>query len=245
MSHSWRDVFHLANEGAKAKVEDSIKEGMDPKIQLNMAIQQMQEQYSKLKAAAATVMANRDRQVARRTQVQREIDRLTTSAKTAAANNRMDDARRFAVSLDAQQQLAAQIDQELPSLNAAADDAKHHLESFAQAMEEKMRERVALMDQLDQAKANEQLDQALKTFSDLGGDSIIPSFSDISDKIQQREAVSRNSVALNSADPHLAELDAHVQEQNDRADAILASIIQPAQITAESSAPAQATAEPK
>jgi phage shock protein A len=231
MSHSWKDVFHLANEGAKAKVEDSIKEGMDPKIQLNMAIQTMQEQYGKLKTAAATVMANRDRQQQRRDQTQREIDRLTASIKTAAANNRMDDARRMAVNLDSQQQLLAQIEQELPSLNAAADDAKHHLDAFAQAMEEKMRERVSLMNQLDQAKANEQLDTALKSFSDISGDSIIPSFDDISDKIQNREALARNSVALNAADPHLAELDAHVQEQNDRADSILASILQPAEIT--------------
>jgi phage shock protein A len=217
-------LFGLANEQAKAKVEDQLNANVDPKIQMNMAIQQMKEEYGKLHEAAAEVMANRDRAVTRRTQIQRDIDRLKQSAITAANAGRTDDARRFALDLDSQQQMIESLDQELPALQANAEAAEAHLKAFAQSMNEKMQERVRLMSQLDQAKANEQLHAAMQTFSDMSGSLTTPSFDEIADKIGQREAKANNMAALDANDPNLAELDAHVREHNDRADALLAQL---------------------
>jgi phage shock protein A len=224
MSHSWRQLFGLANEQAKAKVEDQLNSNADPKIQMNMAIQEMREQYGKLHEAAAEVMANRDRAVSRRAQIERDINRLKQSAVAAQKAGRTDDARRFALDLDNQMQIAQGLDQEIPALQQNADAAEQHLKAFADAMNEKMQERIRLMSQLDQAKANEQLHSAMQTFSDLSGSLTTPSFAEISEKIEKREAVSRNSVALDQTDPNLAELDAHVREHNDRADSILAEL---------------------
>lgn len=223
MSHSWKHIFGMANEAAKASVEQKLADGIDPKVQLNQAIQEMQEQYGKLKAAAAVVMADAERAQQRRGQLQRAADRLTVSIKAALAKGDQDQARRFAVELDNNQQEIAHLDESLPGMQDAADAAKHHLEAFAQAMEEKMRQRTQLLASLDQAKANEQLDAALRTMSDMSASSTVPSFEQISEKIDQRAAVAKSSVSLNAADPRLAELDAHVQEQNDRADMLLAS----------------------
>lgn len=224
MSHSWRHILGMANENAKAQVEAKMNDAMDPKIQLNMAIQEMQEQYGKLKGAAATVIADAERQQQKASQLQRQIDQWTASAKAAVAAGRTDDARRVAMNIDGAQQQLQAINETLPQQQAAAEDAKKHLEAFANEMEAKMRQRAQLLNSLDQAKANEQLDAAMKTMSDMSGGTEIPSFDEIQDKIEQRAASARANASLSGTDPHLAELEVHLNEQNDRADAILASL---------------------
>lgn len=236
---SWHHIFEKANKAAQAAVDDKLNDAIDPKIQIGQAIEEAQRQFGELKAASAVVMANYERTTQRRGQLQRQLDQLGNSIKSAKAaidsatndtekTRRTNQARSFAMQYAQVQDELAHIDEQLPALKEASDAAQHHCEDFAQVVTEKMRERTRLLSDLDQAKADEHLNAALKTMSDLTGSSTVPTFAQVEDKIEQRKSVAHASVALNAADPSLAELDAHVQERHDQADAILASFDTPA-----------------
>jgi phage shock protein A len=184
-----------------AKLSGKFEESADPKVQLEQAITEAQEQHRRLKEQAANVIANQkqaelalNRSMEELTKVngnarqallmaadadkagdQRKAQELTVAAESLA--NRMIELER---TVESQKQMVLQSTQ-------AADQAKAAVQTNSAQLQRKLAERQKLLSQLDQAKMQEQMNTAMASLTETVGQDV-PTMEEVRRKIEARYA---------------------------------------------------------
>ena len=184
-----------------AKVSSVFNEKADPKVQLEQAITEAQDQHRRLKEQAANVIANQKQTEMRLNAAMDELEKYNRNAQQAvimadeAANS--GDTTKAAEYTSAAEAFANQLiskETEIENLKTmslqstqAADQAKAAVNQNARLLQEKLAEKQKLLSQLDQAKMAEQMNTAMSTLTEtVGGD--VPTLAEVRDKIETRYA---------------------------------------------------------
>jgi phage shock protein A len=184
-----------------AKLSGRFEENADPKVQLEQAISEAQDQHRRLKEQAANVIAN---QKQTEMQLNRAMTTLEgTNAKARQAVLMADDAQKRGDTVKAGEYTKAaesfaaaliQTEKQVDSLKQlslqstqAADQAKAAVQQNSSLLQQKLAERQKLLSQLDQAKMQEQMNRAMTTLSETVGQDV-PTLEEVRDKIEARYA---------------------------------------------------------
>ena len=195
-----------------AKLTGDFNEKADPKVQLEQAIQEAQDQHRRLKEQAANVIANQKQTEIRLNRTMEEYEKIAGNAKQAVMM--ADDAQKAgnatktleytqAAESFANRMIALEREvEDLKSLHLqasqAADQAKSAVNQNSAALQKKLGERQQLLSQLDQAKMQEQLNSAMSSLSETVGDEV-PSFEEVRAKVEGRYAKAKGMSELNEA----------------------------------------------
>ena len=184
-----------------AALTGKFNEVADPKVQLEQAIIEAQEQHRRLKEQAANVIANQKQTEMRLNRAMSELEKVNASARQAVlmaddATKRGDTAKaaEFTRAAEAFANRLISIEKEVESLKAlslqaaqASDQAKTAVQQNSSALQKRLAERQRLLSQLDQAKMQEQMNRAMATLSETVGQDV-PTLEEVRDKIEQRYA---------------------------------------------------------
>jgi phage shock protein A len=192
-----------------AALTGKFNEVADPKVQLEQAIMEAQDQHRRLKEQAANVIANQKQTEMRLNRAMEELEKVNASARQAVmmadeATKRGDAAKAAeytrAAEAFANRLIATEKDVEgLKTLamqtTQASDQAKAAVAQNSSALQKKLAERQKLLSQLDQAKMQEQMNRAMATLSETVGQDV-PTLEEVRDKIEQRYAKALGSSEL-------------------------------------------------
>ena len=184
-----------------AKLSGSLEERADPKVQLEQAIQEAQEQHRRLTEQAANVIAHQKQTQMRLDRAQDELDKVTGNARqallltdeattkgdTAKALEYQQAAESFANRLIALEHEVEGLKTMLLDATQNADAAKSAVQKNSSALQKKLSERQRLLSQLDQAKMQEQMNKAMSQLTATVGEDV-PTFEEIREKIESRTA---------------------------------------------------------
>ena len=184
-----------------AKTDSRFEESADPKIQLEQAIADAQDQHRRLVEQAANVVANQKQHELQLNRAMEELEKVNRSTRQALmmaqdASNKgdMDRAREYNQTAEAfANRLIATENQvnDLKTLSLqsaqAADQARAAVQQNSLALQQKLAERQKLLSQLDQAKMQEQLNRAMSSLNQTV-DSSAPSLDQVRAKIEARYA---------------------------------------------------------
>ncbi|MST33478.1 PspA/IM30 family protein [Acidimicrobiaceae bacterium USS-CC1] len=195
-----------------AKINNKLEERADPKIQLEQAIQEAQEQHRMLVEQAANVIA---RQKQTELQLNRAMDDLAktnqstrqalvlaqqaqASGDAAKAAQYNQAAEGFANQLVAIEQRVQDLKQISLQTAQASDQAKAAVQQNSTRLQQQLAERNNLLNQLEQARMQEQLNAATSQLSQtVGGD--VPSLDQVREKIESRYAKAVGTSELGNA----------------------------------------------
>jgi phage shock protein A len=192
-----------------AKTDSRFEAGADPKIQLEQAIADAQEQHRRLVEQAANVVANQKQHELQLNRAMEELERVNGStrqalmmAQDAAQRGDTDKAREYNQTAEAfANRLIATENQvnDLKTLSLqsaqAADQARAAVQQNSLALQQKLAERQKLLSQLDQAKMQEQLNRAMSSLNQTV-DQTAPSLEQVRAKIEARYARALGSSEL-------------------------------------------------
>jgi phage shock protein A len=184
-----------------AKTESRFEESADPKVQLEQAIADAQEQHRRLVEQAANVVANQKQHELQLNRALEELERVNGStrqalmmAEDASRRGDSDKAREYNQTAEAfANRLIATENQvnDLKTLSLqsaqAADQARAAVQQNSLALQQKLAERQKLLSQLDQAKMQEQLNRAMSSLNQTV-DQTAPSLDQVRAKIEARYA---------------------------------------------------------
>jgi phage shock protein A len=173
----------------------------DPKVQLEQAITEAQDQHRRLVEQAANVIANQKQTEIQLNRAVGEQDKLSGSARqalvmandaaargdTQKAADYNQAAEGFANRLIATEKQVSDLKTMHLQTTQAADQAKTAVAQNSAALQQKLAERQKLLSQLDQAKMQEQLNRAMSTLSETVGQDT-PSLEEVRTKIETRYA---------------------------------------------------------
>jgi len=192
-----------------AKVSGSLEERADPKVQLEQAITEAQEQHRKLREQAANVIANQKQLEMHLSRTMAELEKANGNARqalmmssSAAGSGDAVKAREYDAAAESITTRMIELeksveDQKTMVLQAtqAADQAKAAVQQNSVALQKKLAERQKLLSQLDQAKMQEQLNTAMSSLSESVGQDV-PTFDEVRDKIEARYAKAKGVAEL-------------------------------------------------
>jgi phage shock protein A len=194
-------LFRRMGRYMTALFGSKFNEMADPKIQLEQAIMEAQEQHRRLTEQAANVIANQKQTEMRLNRSMEELGRTNASTKQALlmaddATKRGDSAKAaeytqaaegFANRLIAVEKQVEDLKSMHLQTTQAADQAKAAVNQNSAALQKKLAERQKLLSQLDQAKMQEQMNRAMASLSETVGQDV-PTFDEVRGKIEQRYA---------------------------------------------------------
>jgi phage shock protein A len=193
-----------------------VDERADPKIQIQQAIQEAQNQHAQLTRQAANVIGNQrqlemklDRQLNQVDTLQAQAkqalvlaDKARSEGNEAKAQDFEETAQALANQLVSAEQSAEDMKTMHDQAMQAAAQAREAVDNNATMLQEKLAERTKLLSQLDQAKMQETVSASLQQMSEMAAPSNVPSLDEVRDKIEQRYAnalgqadLAKNSVA--------------------------------------------------
>ena len=192
-----------------AALTGRFNELADPKVQLEQAIIEAQEQHRRLTEQAANVIANQKQTEMRLNRAMEALEKVSASTRQAVvmadeATSRGDTAKAAEYTRAAEsfagRLIAAEKEveglKELSLQSAqASDQAKKAVAQNSSALQKKLSERQKLLSQLDQAKMQEQMSKAMATLSQAVGQDV-PSLEEVRDKIEQRYARAQGTAEL-------------------------------------------------
>lgn len=194
-----------------------------PEIQLEQAIEEARAQHRRLSEQAANVIANQQ-------QVQRRLDRTVVELERADASarqgllladreDRLGDSARASALLAtaescAERSLALEhdvrdLEQQVLDATRAAQSAKSAVVANAEALRKHLAQREKLLSTLDQARMQDQLNNAMRQFDAAVGDTV-PTLDEVSRKIDARLDRARARAELAAA--QTPEIDLHMAE---------------------------------
>ena len=182
-----------------ALLTGKFNEMADPKVQLEQALIEAQEQHRRLTEQAANVIANQKQAELRLNRALQELEKVNGSARKAVmmadeAAKRGDAAKaaEYTRAAESFAQRLISVEKEVEDLKAlslaaaqASDQAKSAVSQNSMALQKKLAERQKLLSQLDQAKMQEQMNTAMASLSQTIGQDV-PSLEEVRDKIEQR-----------------------------------------------------------
>ncbi len=220
-----------------AKLNSDFNERADPKIQLEQAITEAQDQHRRLKEQAANVIANQKQAEMRLNRSLEEYEKLNLNARQAVlmadeATKTGDEAKatQFAQAAEAFANRLIALESEIEETKAlvlnstqASSQAKAAVQQNSAALQKKLAERQKLMSQLDQAKMQEEMNTAMATLSETVGQDV-PTFDEVRDKIEARYAKAKGASELSEASVETRMLEVEQASINVEAQARLAQI---------------------
>ncbi len=202
-------LFRKMGKYMTALFTGKFNEAADPKIQLEQAIMEAQDQHRRLTEQAANVIANQKQTEMRLNRSMEELE--TTSGRARQALLMADDASKKgdatrASELEKTAEILAnkliQVEREVESLKQMhlqtsenANNAKRAVQSNSAALQKKLSERQKLLSQLDQAKMQEQMNVAMTSLSASVGQDV-PTLDEVRQKIESRYAKALGSAEL-------------------------------------------------
>ncbi|HET7654280.1 MAG TPA: PspA/IM30 family protein [Acidimicrobiales bacterium] len=220
-----------------AKMGTSFNERADPKVQLEQAIMEAQEQHRRLVEQAANVIANQKQTELRLNRAMEELEKVNGSARQAVLM--ADEATRAGDTAKATEYTSAAeafanrliaVEKEVDNLKAlqlqsveAANQAKAAVTQNSSALQAKLAERQKLLSQLDQAKMQEQMNRAMATLSETVGQDV-PTLDEVRDKIEARYAKALGTSELQGQSVERRMLEVEQAAMNSEAQARLAEI---------------------
>jgi phage shock protein A len=193
-----------------AKMSASVDERADPRIQIQMAVEEAQRQHQMLTQQAAAVIGNQRQLEMRLSRQLNEVERLNGAARQAITTS--DQARAAGQPTEAAQwEQAAQVYasqlveaekslQDLKNLHdqalSAADQARQAVKQNEVLLQQRLSERTRLLSQLEQARMQEQVSASLHQMSEFAAPSNVPSLAEVRDKIEKRYAVALGQAEL-------------------------------------------------
>ena len=184
-----------------AKLSGSFNERADPKVQLEQALTEAQEQHRRLREQAANVIANQKQTEMRLNRSLEELEKV--NANTRQALLMADDATKKGDATKATEYNAAaqslatrmiQLEKDVEDLKhlslqaaQASDQAKAAVQQNSVQLQQKLAERQKLLSQLDQAKMQEQMNKAMSSISETVGEDV-PTLEEVREKIEARYA---------------------------------------------------------
>jgi phage shock protein A len=192
-----------------AKLSGTLEERADPRIQLQQAITEAQEQHRRLREQAANVIANQKQLEMHLSRTMGDLEKANANARQALVMS-ADATRRGEVAKATEYEGAAESiatrlieleksadEQKTMVLQAtqAADQAKGAVQQNSVVLQKRLAERQKLLSQLDQAKMQEQLNKAMATLSESVGQDV-PTFDEVRDKIEARYAKAKGMAEL-------------------------------------------------
>ncbi len=198
---SWNYVVALLTGG--------FNERADPKVQLEQAILEAQEQHRKLKENAANVIANQKQTDMRLHRAMEEMEKIERSARQAVLMaedaGKKGDTKKVGEYTAAAESFANRliaVETEVEDLKAlslqqaqSADQAKSAVQQNSTNLQKRLAERQKLLSQLDQAKMQEQMNTAMASLSETVGQDV-PTFNEVRDKIEARYAKAKGAQEL-------------------------------------------------
>src|SRR5688572_29700617 len=193
-----------------AKLSGSFEERADPKIQLEQAITEAQNQHRRLREQAANVIANQKQGELRLNSKMTELEKLNGNARQAlimaADAEKAGDTAKAAQYSSAAETIAnqlIQVEKDVESLKSmvleaaqASDQAKAAVQQNSRLLQERIAEKSKLLSQLDQAKMQEEMNSAMAQLNErIGAD--VPTFKEVEEKIQARYTRARATSELN------------------------------------------------
>ena len=183
----------------------------DPKVQLEQAIQEAQDQHRRLKEQAANVIANQKQTEMRLNRAMEELEKQNTSARQAvlmadeaSKSGDQDKATEYTRAAEAFANRLVATEKEVESLKQlhlqsaqAAEAAKGAVAQNSSALQEKLTERQKLLSQLDQAKMQEQMNRAMASLSESVGQDV-PTLDEVRAKIEARYARALGATEIQS-----------------------------------------------
>ena len=184
-----------------AKTDSRFEATADPKIQLEQAIADAQEQHRRLLEQAANVVANHKQHELQLTRAMEDLEKVRASTKQAllmadeaSRNGDGDKAREYNQTAEAFANRLVATENQVEDLKTlslqsaqAGDQARSAVQQNALALQQKLAERQKLLSQLDQAKMQEQLNRAMSTLNQTV-DTEAPSLDQVRAKIEARYA---------------------------------------------------------
>ena len=194
-------LFRRIGRYITAALTGKFNEVADPKVQLEQAILEAQEQHRRLKEQAANVIANQKQTEMRLNRAMEELESVNAKARQAVLMaddaQKKGDVKRTTELTNAAQSFASRliaIEKEVEDLKTlhlqatqASEQAKNAVQQNSVALQKRLSERQKLLSQLDQAKMQEQMNRAMTSLSETVGQDV-PTLEEVRDKIEQRYA---------------------------------------------------------
>jgi len=229
MRRFWKYVTAGANQ--------KFNEKADPKIQLEQAIAEAQQNHRTLTEQAAAVIAQQKQTEIRLNRSLENLEKLNANARQAILMaeeaTKKGDAAKAAQYTQAAETIANQlitVEGEVEELRAlalsstqASDQAKAAVAQNGMLLQRKLAEKQKLLSQLEQAKMQEQMNTAMASLSATVGDDV-PTLNEVRDKIEARYAKAQGMSELQGQSVEGAMLEVEQASQNTQAQARLAQL---------------------
>jgi phage shock protein A len=205
-----------------AKLSGSFSERADPKVQLEQALLEAQQNHRRLTEQAANVIANQKQAEMRLNRSMGELEKANANTRQAIlmaddATKKGDAAKATQLTVAAESianrliQLEKDVeDQKTFVLQAAqaSDQAKAAVQRNSSELQRKLAERQKLLSQLDQAKMQEQLNKTMSTLGEAIGEDV-PTLDEVRTKIEARYAKAKGMSELQetSVDARILEVE--------------------------------------
>jgi phage shock protein A len=205
-----------------ARLSGRFEEGADPKVQLEQALLEAQEQHRRLVEQAASVIANQKQTEMRLNRAMEDLEKVNKSARQAVLMadeaTRAGDAAKateYTTAAEAFANRLIAVEREVESLKTvslqsaqASDQAKAAVTKNSTLLQQKLAERQKLLSQLDQAKMQEAMNKAMATLSETIGEDV-PTLDEVRDKIEARyaKAVGHSELQEQSVENRMLEVE--------------------------------------
>ena len=241
-----------------AKVSSVFNERADPKIQLEQAITEAQEQHRRLKEQAANVIAHQKQTEMQLNAKLEELQKVNGNARQAvlmadeaAKKGETQKVADYTSAAEAFANRLIALESEVEGLKQlslqsaqASDQAKAAVQQNSVALQKKLSDRQKLLSQLDQAKMQEQITKTMSSLSETVGQDV-PTLEEVRQKIEARQAKAMAGAELEGQTVESKMLEVEHASMNMEAQARLSEIrSQPGlgENTAAETAPVAATA---
>ena len=192
-----------------ARLGGRFEENADPKVQLQQAITEAQDQHRRLKEQAANVIANQKQTEMRLSRTLEELEKVSGNARQAVimadeANKKgeADKVTEYTSAAEAFANRMISLEGEVEDLKAlhvqagqAADQARAAVEQNSTLLQKRLSERQKLLGQLDQADMQDRMNSAMASLSETVGEDV-PTFDQIREKIELRYATAQGRAEL-------------------------------------------------
>ena len=246
-----------------ASGNQKFNERADPKVQLEQALMEAQEQHRRLKEQAANVIANQKQTELRLNRAMEELEKVNGNARQAVlmadeATKRGDvtKATEYTHAAESFANRLIQLEAEIEDLKQmhlqatqASDQAKAAVQQNSAVLQKKLAERQRLLGQLDQAKMAEQMNKAMASLSETVGEDV-PTLDEVREKIEARYSKAKGMSELQETSVESRMVEIEAAARNSEAQGRLAEIraqLGLAPAAAEASAPqvGQPAAQPQ
>ena len=247
-----------------AKLDLTVEENADPKVQIEQAIAEAKRQHQELSQQAAAVVGNQrqlemkmNRQLADVEKIKNNVRQALLMAEDARKKGDKDKAGEYenaANAFSAQLVTAETAVTDLKSLYAqssgASDAARAAVERNARVLQQQLAERTKLLNQLDQAKMQEKVVQTMQQLNAFEADNVVPNLEQVREKIESRyaQAMGQTELANGGMATRMMEIEANSSEMitNNRLEEIRAQMMAAGELPGgESSSSEQLAAAPE